>query len=630
MLPLAAARRRHSVKRPPEPPHAHLCAVRRRYGTKLPPRGPDQAALASGVAAALRAELALADGLQPLALDARRRHVHYVHYRTQGPEDVQPDALTRQALWKHLVKCYREVFPREGAVHGSTLLFGLVASERHADSPKEEDRSVHHHAIVFTDDQHLWKKIRKLSAEKYRIHLHAVAHDCYTTMYQYLRAPTPRKPLSELDPDPYYSPGHPKGAKLKELLERGEKYIGLRGKKRPRAEAQKQLPSDAKAPRSQFGTVYTWVLEHGLRGAVGATQFHLDAAREWSEGRAHLLEFAKRCGDALEDQLEFIWHVSEAPSRLVRLGRPREELLAAAAWLDAPVEASTAGCSNGTGTCRSMYDNILQHQGIDAAEFCHLIYNALRYGRRKGNAVMLVGGPDTGKTTMTLPAGHIFKTMDTPQADSFCPLEGIRGHELMLWQDFRYAPGHPKKDEQGMRLDEGTFNRLLEGLPTRIGVPKTDGNRRDFVFTENPAFIFTGPFSLTAYRHGRPDLKETEQLAVRVQYVFFNRQSLPTAGLCRGFKPCPLCWSRWILLGELGWRARNNGEQDDIMDATRAFAAARGHAIHSRPVNVSGSAASADAAPNAFMEDLRSLVQWRESGALSEAEFARAKARLGF
>ena len=99
----------------------------------------------------------------------------------------------------------------------------------------------------------------------------------------------------------------------------------------------------------------------------------------------------------------------------------------------------------------------------------------MKFGRRKGNAFMIVEGKDTGKTTVSQPIEDIYKTMKCPQADSFCPLEKIRGHDVLLWQDFRFNPGHPQREEVGLRLDIGTWNRLLEGLPTEIGVPKTDG-----------------------------------------------------------------------------------------------------------------------------------------------------------
>ena len=94
------------------------------------------------------------------------------------------------------------------------------------------------------------------------------------------------------------------------------------------------------------------------------------------------------------------------------------------------------------------YNHSLVHQDIATSDFGHAMYTAFEQGRRKGNAVMVVGGRDTGKTTVTEPARLIFNSMQTPQSDSFCPLQNIRGHEVLLWQDFHFNPGHPRKDEQ--------------------------------------------------------------------------------------------------------------------------------------------------------------------------------------
>merc|ERR1712214_151887 len=120
------------------------------------------------------------------------------------------------------------------------------------------------------------------------------------------------------------------------------------------------------------------------------------------------------------------------------------------------------------------------------------------------------------------PARLVFKAMPTPQADSFCPLQDARGHEVFLWQDFRYCPGHPRGQEQGLRLDEGTWNRLLEGLPTLIGVAKTDGSRGDFVYDEDAAFVLTGPSMMAAYKSGVVAEYETAQLTCRVKYWHFS------------------------------------------------------------------------------------------------------------
>ena len=48
-----------------------VAAARRRYRTKQAPQGPGAAAMQRGVAAALRAEFAAADGLAPLKAHPR-------------------------------------------------------------------------------------------------------------------------------------------------------------------------------------------------------------------------------------------------------------------------------------------------------------------------------------------------------------------------------------------------------------------------------------------------------------------------------------------------------------------------------------------------------------------------------
>ena len=224
----------------------------------------------------------------------------------------------------------------------------------------------------------------------------------------------------------------------------------------------------------------------------------------------------------------------------------------------------------------------------------------------------------------------IFNALPTPQSDSFCPLQNIRGHELFLWQDFRFNPGHPRKSEQGLRIDEGTWNRWLEGLPTLIGVPKTDGSRSDFIYDEDAAFIFTGPFELSAYKDGVVDAKETEQLRRRMQYVFFRQEAAPRSA-CRTFNHCPLCWSRWILRGELQWQDRQGSARGEFM---QKVAAALGHdAVVPQvepPPDAPGSSSS-DGAQSAgtFMAHLGPIMEWRQRGLVSDSEFAHAKQAIG-
>ena len=123
------------------------------------------------------------------------------------------------SFWEHPVKVYREAYPGADSNTASILQVGSVAKERHRDAPREEDRSEHNHCATFSSLAQYWRRVRKISADKYSATLVAVAHDVYSSMCKYLRAPTKEKPLPELDTRPFYSPHHPEGDALKKLLD---------------------------------------------------------------------------------------------------------------------------------------------------------------------------------------------------------------------------------------------------------------------------------------------------------------------------------------------------------------------------------------------------------------------------
>ena len=101
---------------------------------------------------------------------------------------------------------------------GSILQFGLVANEQHDNAVRLADRNWHKHAAIFCATQPYWNKVAKHSLQKYGVPLNAVAHHGYVTMYAYIRQPSKKKPLQEIDAEPYMSPYHPRGDAVVELL----------------------------------------------------------------------------------------------------------------------------------------------------------------------------------------------------------------------------------------------------------------------------------------------------------------------------------------------------------------------------------------------------------------------------
>ena len=72
--------------------------------------------------------------------------MHWVHVRTDNPLHRQPSSFTRASFWDHLCQVYKAVYPRPQSKTGSILMFGCVAKEAHAASPKEEERAEHNHS----------------------------------------------------------------------------------------------------------------------------------------------------------------------------------------------------------------------------------------------------------------------------------------------------------------------------------------------------------------------------------------------------------------------------------------------------------------------------------------------------
>jgi hypothetical protein len=208
----------------------------------------------------------------------------------------------------------------------------------------------------------------------------------------------------------------------------------------------------------------------------------------------------------------------------------------------------------------------------------------------------------------------------------------------------------------GLQVDEGSMNRLWEGYTTLFEVPKNEG--ADFVFDEETPFIATGPFKFVAYKDREPNEKETEQLTTRFQYFSFDR-SIPHAQQKKGFAPCPRCWAKWLLHGEIMYRKEKGKDprsNTDVVDraAERLFPAGEPQlgayakkisGLSSKraatgppatpphrppPPGQGGQAgASASAAPaQGTFADLKQLMEWRQAGLLTMDEFVTAKERF--
>ena len=122
-------------------------------------------------------------------------------------------------------------------------------------------------------------------------------------MYEYLRVPSCKKPLSELDQEAWYSAGHPRGDGLKKLLEVGRRSQSANACKTQSSQSQKR----SRAP-SIFEIVNT------KRVKTLQDLQHL-ASSEAEAGNSSLAEYCTRQGHKLQDQLDNAWAVVDSKRR---------------------------------------------------------------------------------------------------------------------------------------------------------------------------------------------------------------------------------------------------------------------------------------------------------------------------
>lgn len=461
--------------------------------------------------------------LQELSDDARRKHIHWTHVRTNNAAHKQPESFTRQQFWQHLCKVYADVYPEAANKTGSILLFGMVAKERHAAAEQQPLRDEHHHAATYCSLQHYWRPVARRSLQEYKVKLHAACHEGYASMYIYLRCPSPKKPIAEIDAAPFYSEDHPKGEVLQRLLEvSAARGSGRGGKKRGSAAGQAAAGSEEK--RFRTSDLYELVGKTRVRTAA-ALRAH--AQQLAGRGQPQLAEYCTVHGDDLQKSLDAAWAVYEAPERVAmssidRLGRMRV--------------AAQKRC-----TCEGVWApgalRVLQLQGESPNTFANDVCRALVLGARRGTNMALIGGPGIGKSMMFESFAEIFHVYGKPERGSTFPFAGLPDAEVLVWHEFVYS----KKTF--------AFEDLLSVLCGEIICVRRPG-ASNVPFRNQAPMFYTARKPLSVQYSDDPQEKDeyNQAMAERFRTRFWN-VPLPHAERRLDFPRCGRCCARFYLEG---------------------------------------------------------------------------------
>ena len=487
--------------------------------------------------------LAIADEgwseMTALQTSARRRHVHWTHVRTHDAAHKQPATFTKQAFWDHMLQVYKDVYPEPANPSGSIVLFGCVASERHAGSSDEMLRDEHKHAPMYTSRQHYWRPVAERSLQQYNVKLHAACHEGYVTMYRYVACQSVRKPLSELDAELFLSLQHPRGQLLQRLLEAGDKHdhiVKRKACKRTDPTAQSPATPALDVPdgkRFRAGDLYSLVKGTEIRNAAA---LQTQAQQLANDGKPALAEFCTVRGSiSLQELLDAAWAVHDAGVATLQ-SRPSDFRIGK---LRAAARDSQCVCG---GIWLPGALRVLAHNNCSAAEFGHDVFRALNLGAKRGVNLAIVGPPGCGKSMLLEPLEVMFKVSGKPQRESKNPLEGVIDSEVLLWQDFKYL----KKT-----LAWEDLLSILVG--ERLEIRLEGGKNRSHKNTSPMFYTHTKVWSVQL---DDPEDAVAQLTAMTERFKIYRfANPLPMRERVADFPSCGRCFAKMVLDEEVAWQA---------------------------------------------------------------------------
>jgi hypothetical protein len=517
------------------------------------------------------------EGLQSLGAAVQRYHVHWTHVRTKCATHRQPNSFTREQFWQHLETCYRMAYPLEDSLTGSILMFGCVAKERHSHAWGSDLRDEHHHCATYCSAQHYWSKVAKISRETFSVFLNAVTHTGYTEMWKYLREPSAKKPLAELDAEIFLSPFHPRGEDLTKLLEQGARSVACR-----RGSSTTLSLGNRGPKRARVESVFELVKAQNVQSVADLEVF---AHREAVEGRTAVAEFCTRHGHKLQQMIASARRVMDAPA----LANERNKTL-----LDKLREAAEhLACVCGDvwihGACQ-----VLQRNGIHPPVFAAAVLRAFEIGAKRGVNVGLIGSAGCGKSMLVEPLEFIFKAAGKPQKGSSFSLSNTTECDILLWQDYRH--------------DENTvcFTDLLNMLVGETVDIRMPGERNVKVKNTAP-LIYTGRTPILSTFQSIEEREGYDEMMAERFTVFSFTKPVPKAERRPDHPHCGKCCATFYL----------------------TYGSSRSTTVTPSPVSSSTGPPVAPPTPRPdLVSHLLALQQLHTTGALSLAEFTAAKAQL--
>ena len=387
---------------------------------------------------------------------------------------------------------------QEGRLQPLAFLLLSVFLERHRSG------EVHYHIALLADRCFRFTPFKRQLLRANGLASHwSCSHDGYASCVAYCYLPSPKKPMDELDPDPWLwaanNADHPPLAEASRAPVTSKAWAKLRERDRL------QRHADGKTDK-RFREVDIWpiVVEQSIHPGPDCGE--------------RLMAYAKRCGgpmmvdfcfhnwDRLPAIVEKSWRVQNVEDFVAFQGKTRWHLLE---------HARTCACTC-DGAWAGYAQTILQQNDIPAATWCQAMTTALQEGRAKGSLVCHAGlHGNEGKSFLLRPLLKVFGpegVFVAPPARSSFPLMGLERARLALLDDWRF---NEEIIPYALQL------LWFEGAPFIISRPQNQFSGHLRYAKDDPVFITTLQSDLTELK-GKKFLQQGDVEMMLKRLLVFN------------------------------------------------------------------------------------------------------------
>ena len=291
-----------------------------------------------------------------------------------------------------------------------------------------------------------------------------------------------------------------------------------------------------KTPRMDNSQVSKLIVKHEIKTQDELAYLAKQQAKEGKDDLNRWMLTHNR--SSREELIHTTWLVENAQDKRARKKKSRMEILTDALDQECSTDTESGNKCNGTWLPAAL--EVLRLNNVERDYFASLVKNALKYGRRKKNNIMIVGSTNCAKSFMFLPLEEIFDVFETPSKSSF-NFVGALDKEVLFFNDMRYR-GNGVGDKEFMPWSQ--LLNLLEGAAMNIAMPKNHF-AQDVQWKKRPPIFATSEYRITRIMNGQMDVGETAQMDQRWVYIDFKYDF---SGRCNyDLVPCARCFARLIL-----------------------------------------------------------------------------------